>query len=206
MPRKPSANPVGRPRRSSPDEVETRDQVLDAAEKLLGEVGYAGMSMKDVAQMVGVTKGTLYHHFPEGKDALVLAMAHRMLGRVRAGMDEATRTTDGARDRLEAIAIWMFAESRRVGRVLRDASRFMSDEHSAEMYEGFMTHLYMPVEAVLRVGIERGEFRSQDTTFSTWAFLGLLSEFGEIQTYAPRPALAEQVVDFVVRGIGGDEA
>lgn len=51
--------------------------------------------------------------------------AHRMLGHVRAGMDEATRSTDGARERLEAMATWMFAESRRAARVLRDANRFV---------------------------------------------------------------------------------
>lgn len=68
---------------------------------------------------------------------------------------------------LEAMATWMLAESRRAGRVLRDANRFMSDEHSTEMYEDFMTHLYMPVEAVLKAGVERGEFRSHDTTLST---------------------------------------
>jgi len=52
---------------------QTRRKILDAAVRLLGERGYAGLRTTDVAEAAGVSKGALTHHFPS-KDALVQAV------------------------------------------------------------------------------------------------------------------------------------
>jgi AcrR family transcriptional regulator len=49
-----------------------RRRILDAAVKLLGEKGYAGLRTAEVAAAAGVSRGAQTHHFPT-KDALVLA-------------------------------------------------------------------------------------------------------------------------------------
>jgi AcrR family transcriptional regulator len=38
--------------------------ILEAAEELLAEKGYHEMSIDDIAARVGVSKGTVYLHFP----------------------------------------------------------------------------------------------------------------------------------------------
>src|SRR5262245_39736678 len=53
-----------------------RDEILDAARALLSEKGYAAMSMDDLAAQVGISKPTLYSHFPT-KDDIVVATALR---------------------------------------------------------------------------------------------------------------------------------
>lgn len=47
-------------------------QILTTAAELIGEHGYEGISLDDVAERLDVTKGSLYHYFP-GKDELVTA-------------------------------------------------------------------------------------------------------------------------------------
>ena len=47
-------------------------QILTAAAELLGERGYGGVSLEDVAERLDVTKGSLYYYFPR-KDELVTA-------------------------------------------------------------------------------------------------------------------------------------
>jgi AcrR family transcriptional regulator len=52
------------------------DEILLAVGELLIEKGYAAMSMDELAARVGVSKPTLYSHFPTKDDLLVAAMMH----------------------------------------------------------------------------------------------------------------------------------
>lgn len=48
----------------------TRARVLDAARDLFVERGYAGTSVRDIAEHLGMTKGALYYHFSSKEDLL----------------------------------------------------------------------------------------------------------------------------------------
>lgn len=54
----------------------TRDRILDVAEALFAERGFAGTSMRDIAGDAGLTAPSLYNHFA-GKDALYSAVLTR---------------------------------------------------------------------------------------------------------------------------------
>lgn len=60
-----------------------RDEILLAAHGLLAERGYAAMSMEELAGRVGVSKPTLYAHFP-AKEDLVAALAAQLLDAILA--------------------------------------------------------------------------------------------------------------------------
>jgi AcrR family transcriptional regulator len=61
------------PRRTQAQRSERmRQRILDAAVQVLGDKGYAGFRMADVAQVAGVSRGAQSHHYPT-KDDLVLA-------------------------------------------------------------------------------------------------------------------------------------
>lgn len=42
---------------------DTKDDILEAATKLFLQRSYDAVSIKDITEAVGVTKGALYHHF-----------------------------------------------------------------------------------------------------------------------------------------------
>lgn len=46
-----------------PNKPGTRQQILDIAQDLFTEHGYAGTSMADIAGRLGTSKAALYHHF-----------------------------------------------------------------------------------------------------------------------------------------------
>lgn len=60
------------------------DTILDAARALLEEQGYADMSMDDLAARVGVSKATLYQHFPSKEELAMRVIARGM----QTGMDD----------------------------------------------------------------------------------------------------------------------
>lgn len=54
----------------------TRDRILDVAEALFAERGFAATSMRDIAADADLTAASLYNHFA-GKDALYAAVLQR---------------------------------------------------------------------------------------------------------------------------------
>ena len=50
---------------------DARRRMIESAVTLLATRGLQGMSFSDVLERSGAPRGSIYHHFPEGKDALV---------------------------------------------------------------------------------------------------------------------------------------
>jgi AcrR family transcriptional regulator len=57
------------PRRLDP--AQRRDQILDAANALFAERGYADVSIEDIATSAGITRGLVHHYFGGRKDVYV---------------------------------------------------------------------------------------------------------------------------------------
>ena len=54
----------------------SRQQILDAALKLFSHKGYGATSVRDVAEEAGLSKGNVYHHFPD-KETIFRALLDR---------------------------------------------------------------------------------------------------------------------------------
>ena len=67
-----------------------RERILEAAERVVGDVGAARMTLDGVAQAAGVSKGGLLYHFPS-KEALLGALAKRYV----EGMTECVEQAKG---------------------------------------------------------------------------------------------------------------
>lgn len=80
----------------------TADRILDAAEAVFAERGFAGTSLRDVAERVGVRAPSLYNHF-ESKESLYAAVLERAVGPLLALLAEAA-PGGGARDSGQLVA------------------------------------------------------------------------------------------------------
>src|SRR5438045_1588163 len=65
---------------SAPEQT-SRDKILDAAERLFARRGYAGIGLSELAEVVGLGKSSLFHHFPS-KAQLYAAVTTRILRRI----------------------------------------------------------------------------------------------------------------------------
>jgi AcrR family transcriptional regulator len=54
----------------------SKQQILDAALKLFSHKGYGATSVRDIAEEAGLSKGNVYHHFPD-KEAVFRALLDR---------------------------------------------------------------------------------------------------------------------------------
>lgn len=53
---------------------ETRRRILDGARRAFAHVGYAGATVRVLESEIGLSRGAIFHHFPD-KEALFLALA-----------------------------------------------------------------------------------------------------------------------------------
>ena len=95
-------------------QFEAREEaILDAVNRLLSEKGYDLMTMDDVADAVGVAKGSLYKHF-SSKEKLAAAVMTRLLGQTIDVFDRMPAEWRAAR-RLEEILRWSLQQRMRGG-------------------------------------------------------------------------------------------
>ena len=92
-----------------------RRQLVELAEQLFAERGFARTSMEELARRAGVTKPVIYELF-ESKDGLFRACVDRAIERMAASIVEAFRseTEPEARLRAGGLAFLRFARDNRV--------------------------------------------------------------------------------------------
>ncbi|MDC5821023.1 TetR/AcrR family transcriptional regulator [Vibrio europaeus] len=71
--------------------IDKRQKIIDAAEKLIAESGFQGLSMHKLAKEAGVAAGTIYRYFSDKEDLLQqvrLAVIQRNAGLIQHGVED----------------------------------------------------------------------------------------------------------------------
>ena len=95
-----SETTAGRPRRGRPGH--DQDAVLMAAVRLFNDRGYEATSMGDLAESLGISKSSIYHHVTSKQDLLRMAVNHALDGLYEAA-DQVKTMDRPAIDRLETL-------------------------------------------------------------------------------------------------------
>ena len=81
----------------------TADDILAAARRFIVAGGYNGFSYADIAEVVGIRKASIHHHFPSKVD-LVRTLVRRYLEDAVTGMTELERNVPGPPELLRTYA------------------------------------------------------------------------------------------------------
>jgi TetR/AcrR family acrAB operon transcriptional repressor len=97
-------------RRTKDEALETRNVILDTAERVFSEHGVSRTSLADIAAAAGVTRGAIYWHFQDKADLFC-----KMVARVTLPMEDAPCQVDhgAAADPLASIRSMMVSILRR---------------------------------------------------------------------------------------------
>jgi TetR/AcrR family transcriptional regulator len=144
----------------------SREKILDAAESLFARRGYAGVGLREVAEIVGLGKSSLFHHF-KNKPQLYAAVAARILRRIE---ERLVRTLAAGGDPVARLERWLdelidvLAENPTWARVLL-RSLFEDDDLAGDMPEEIEAHsaiesMMGSVSALLREGMGCGLIRA----------------------------------------------
>ncbi|MDA0150056.1 TetR/AcrR family transcriptional regulator [Vibrio sp. LaRot3] len=139
--------------------VDKQQQILDAAEKLIAETGFHGLSMHKVAKEAGVAAGTIYCYFSDKEDLLNevrLRVAQRIATAVQADVDDSEPLK--VRYRTMWLNIWNLAASNinALSNRVQYESLPCSSEKSIRLLEKKM---FFKVDRLFEEGKEQGVFK-----------------------------------------------
>lgn len=138
-------------------------QILDAAFDEFVANGFSAARVEDIADRIGVTKGTIYVYFPTKED-LFAAMIRHISVPLEDLLKESGELKGSHEQRLRSLLMLAYhrvAQDRRCRELLRfviaEGSRFRDviDAHFAEVIEP----LIQRTQLILDEGIAAGEFR-----------------------------------------------
>lgn len=84
--------------------LRTRDEILVAMSVLLGEQAFESITVDDVSQRAGVSRGTIYTYFPEGREQLVREAYLRIADAVATSGEAEREQYSAVSERIVALA------------------------------------------------------------------------------------------------------
>ncbi|MFE4351921.1 TetR/AcrR family transcriptional regulator [Peribacillus butanolivorans] len=68
--------------------IDTKSRIIDIATSLFQQKGYLGVGLNEILKACNISKGSLYHHFPNGKEELLIACLHSLNEAITTHMEE----------------------------------------------------------------------------------------------------------------------
>ena len=184
----------------------SREAILTAAERLFVERGYRGISMREIADEVGVTKAALYYHFRD-KEQLFVALLDNALDELAALVEACRAASTSHRAQVEAIIrqIMLLPPERRAS--LRLASQELGNLDAAtrqQFVEQYHARFIGRITAVLAEGVASGEFRRIDPQIGAWTLLGMMYPYlhvSPVTALSPTEMLIDQLSMIFLDGL-----
>ena len=147
--------------RINPDD--TRARIIETAQTLFRRLGFAKLTVADIANELGMSPANIYRFFPS-KSAIVESICQCCLGELEKKVWAIARGKGPAAQRLEQLVLAVFAyhrenllQEQRVADIVQfalEASWDVVHAHQNVVRNGF--------ELILRDGIDTGEFEPVD--------------------------------------------
>jgi AcrR family transcriptional regulator len=154
---------------------ERRAEIMKSLGDTLRERSISSLTMQDVADKLGMTKGNLYHYFNSKQDLLYqchmkgMADSLRMLDDVREAGGSPTERLKTLMERLvRSVTLDPY------GSVLITALENVSDEQRTH-YLAHRSQFETGVQALIEEGVATGEFAPIDPKIASFALLGALN-------------------------------
>ena len=183
---------------------ERENLILQVAEEVLLEKGYAETSIDEIAARVGIAKGTVYLHFPSKEDLVVTIFA-RNIQTLLEGMDGIIISQSTYRAKLEALLHFMYTG------FFRKRAQLLSSIHTCAELMNFFTakgsrirelwhQLAVVVASLLDEGKAAGEFTTTiPTPVLVGSFFSLLSPLHYQRLIEEEHFSSEELVRSVTR-------
>ena len=200
-------------RRTKDEALETRNAILDTAERVFGERGVSRTSLADIAEAAGVTRGAIYWHFDDKADLFC-----KMVARVTLPMEAAPCQVDhsAAADPLDSIRRMMVAilkrtseepQARRVFHIVFHKCEYVDEmkpvwKRLNEMQAGCLAGIEKGLRAAVARGQLPADINPRRAALGLHALLdGLISKWVMDADAMPKQRDAEGLVDLFLKGL-----
>jgi AcrR family transcriptional regulator len=180
--------------------AEKEDQLLEAATHLFKEKGYHSTSMQELAEALGMQKGSLYYYI-DSKEELLRRLMERATSFMASQIDEIYAAdlppAEKLRWALENHAVTMMDHLDLVAVYLHEY-RNLPPERMAEAL-AVRKHYEQVLMQIVEDGIAAGEFRAVNVKMAVFGMLGMLN--WTHQWFSPDGPYSSQEVAATLAGL-----
>jgi len=186
-----------------------RQQILTTAKGLLIEHGYHGLSMRQIAEAVGVSKAALYYHFKD-KEEILLAILVAYLEEIEAVIDSVEAESTNSRERVLMLiesVLSQPAEERAVIRLSSQEMAQLSAPARATFIRAYHDKFINKIRSLLQAGMNGGNLRPMDPNVATWTLLGMMYPYfypAHTADVPPPADVAEQLASIFLDGMANE--
>ena len=198
---------------------DTKERILTTALQLFARDGYEAVSVSDIAQALGMTKGALYKHYKNKRD-IFDSMIQRMLemdgsAARQYGMPEQVFQADESgygqvdwdelkRFTLAQFRFWTEDDFARPVRRMLALEQHRSEEMNRLYHEMLVSGPVLYLADIFRTMMENGRMKPGDAHalalhFYAPMFLLIAMSDGRADSADPLPTLGRQIDDFIGR-------
>ncbi len=198
--------------------AESREEILDAAAEAFMARGYSGTSIADIADLLGATKGRIYHWY-RSKAQIYLDVHRQAMEMLFAVIEPIAEESSSAEDRLSRMVfehahLMMTAlPYQRVSVQSLDMRVLVTDRDLAEVRTEVIAlrdHYEELFAKVIAEGVEEGVFRPTRGRSATKPLFGAVNwitmwfEPGRSGSADNEDEIAHEMATFVVKGLRKD--
>jgi len=186
---------------SPPSEAQTRDRILQAAQRLFAAQGFDGTTTRDLAKAASVAEGTLFRHFPN-KKAILIEVA--TAGWVDILTDLLTELSEMASYKAVAQVMrrrmWNMKKNAEMMRVCFMEAQFHPDLRERIQSE-VINKMTDVAEAFFQTAMDRGIYRQMDAKLVAKVFLGMFAIAGFSHETLINPDASAQEMQQMAEGL-----
>ncbi|MEW6313015.1 MAG: TetR/AcrR family transcriptional regulator [Pseudomonadota bacterium] len=144
-----------------PQVGDAAERILAAAAQLFAQSGFDAVSINAIAELAGVSKANVFHHF-SSKDDLYLAVLRAACTQSCAQLDQLESAQDSFAERLRHYAsahLDSIVRNAEISRLILREVQEGNPQRSKELAEQVFGANFARLVAILRAGQARGELR-----------------------------------------------
>ena len=186
---------------------EVKDRIIHSSLKLFAEKGYAGTSLREIAEEARTTKPMIYYYFGNKEGlyvSLLKDLLHGLGETVERAIDPAADIETNLRNYTSAYVDYIQAQETSIALLLREMfglGEQVVREFSIELEAQVRSHL----RRLLETGVEQGRFRDIDPDACSLAINGIIYISVLRRVYRDvridKQRVLSQVMDYYVRGL-----
>jgi AcrR family transcriptional regulator len=185
--------------------LNARERVLIAAETLFRQRGYNVVTMRDIAEEVGIRQASLYYHFPS-KEQLFITVIEQVFERHRNGLQQVlAEAGSDLREQLHAASHWFISQPPiHFLSLMRTDMPALSEEQTQRLSLVASQCILDPIKQVFVAAQEQSQIRDVTPDNLTGFFLSVMDGIHYASTLpgtSPKDVMASELVSVLLDGL-----
>ena len=190
-------------RNISSTRLSKKNNIIRVAAKLFSDKSFHDVTMDEIAEQVGVAKGTLYLYF-SSKENLYLEILEHTFDSIESLLETEVAKSDSAPEKLKkvlSIIINFYRKNIDVLKILsRDETHLIREHHElTERWRQRRINLY---EKIIKKGITEGSFKTTNTELAAFILYGSVGAVMVFYDLEKSPeVIAEEMYSEIASGL-----